>query len=93
MPDFFAPDMRRCYISSEEIWREITAYAFKLAMFRKFESIKLKHFLQGGRVATQFDVKGGHTVTTSTTSTVKYIFCFRASRRNCAIARSSRVHE
>jgi hypothetical protein len=44
MPDFFAPDMRRCYISSEEIWREITAYAFKLAMFRKFENIKSKAF-------------------------------------------------
>ncbi len=26
-------------------------------------------------MVTQFDVKGGRTVTTSTTSTVKYIFC------------------
>jgi hypothetical protein len=43
-PDFFAPDMRRCYLSSEEIWREITAYAFKLAMFRKFENIKSEAF-------------------------------------------------
>jgi len=36
--------MRRCYLSSEEIWREITAYAFKLAMFRKFENIKSEAF-------------------------------------------------
>jgi hypothetical protein len=33
-----------CYLSSEEIWREITAYAFKLAMFRKFENIKSEAF-------------------------------------------------
>jgi hypothetical protein len=44
MPEFVAPDMRRCYISSEEIWREITAYAFKLAMFRKSGSIKSEAF-------------------------------------------------